>query len=324
MKKLIVSTRFYAETWFQKTFIRYYQAKGACQIRVYCTLEDEALLADMLGDWMQSGLVILLSKPDLRVISYGKDLEISRMIYQETLEAISTQVLQGKSFVLAFPDHDEFISFPADMLQEHYPISFFRSVFFEWYLALDSNAQTYDSEDMLLAAQKGDLRGKMLDVWGDPHYKDYIFSVNPNNFQFYVQAAPTGGFHRLISANAVWIPDDYEVTHVDHLKGMPFEKLKHILFERCLMAGDLEDDWIAFHYHQEFQSLVKDYSNTYQALATFPELQEEAYKRLNSYRPAESTFDNVVVRQNLDCVNFSRPSLFDLKIIRSTLSRNHS
>lgn len=324
MRKLIVSTRFYAETWYQATFIRYYQSKGAFQIRVYCTNEDETLLASILGDWLESGLVTLLPRPGMRILSYGKDLSIAQMIYRETLEAIRGEVLQGQTFILAFPDHDEFISFLPDMFLDRHPISFFRAVFFEWYLALNNREQAFDSEKMLLAAQKGELRGKLLDVWGDPNYKDYIFVVNHDNYKFYSQAVPTGGFHRLIFANAVWIPNDYQVIDVNHLKGMPFEHLKNILFARCVMTRDLEDDWIAFHYHQEFQSLVTGYSSVYQTLATFSELQEDARNKLDAFSPAESKFDHIVMRQNLELAEFSRPSLFNLKIYRNIQGGNKS
>ncbi len=310
MEKLIIATRFFHMDWTQQVFIEYYLEAGAEEIQVFCVPEDETILKEGLHKWISTNQVKLFPNLPSRIHCYLDEWTVTRSVYTHCLSSLKEGIAMGNQYLVAFPDHDEFIEFESlheDKFQRDHLI---RAHFFEWYLSPDQISQEISAREMLHMATAHLLKGKILEMWGDPYYKDYVYRIGADNYQFFLDSYPLGGFHRLIHENKAFVPERSKALNVHHLKGIPDHVRRPILEFRKELAKDYEDDWIAWHFRDEMKKLNEKYAESYEPLKSSEEMVIEVASLVQNYDPSNSVFDQVVVRQNLDLPNFSRPGLF--------------
>jgi len=312
MKKLVIATRFYHRDWYQQAFVNYYLSIGAAEIRIYCKKEDHRAIEQNLASIQSADRICIIPEMKTELRSFVVDWEMCKFIYADTLEAVENRLVGGDTFLVAFPDHDEFLDLNFILRWNAPGGNAFRTVFHEWYLPPSLIRADLSADMMLTMALEGQLKGKVLEMWGDPYYKDYVFAINAENLEFFKESYPLGGFHRLINQNKAWVPEVFDSIWVHHLKGIPDHHRRPILEYRKRISLEEQDDWVSWHFEQEYATLFEPYSHTYQSLETPAALANRRSALIQSFAPKESVFDQVVVRQNLDLDGHSRPSLFDL------------
>jgi hypothetical protein len=310
MKKIIIATRFYHLDWYQEAFINYYLSKGVEEIRIYCKKEDQKIIQKNLWKVNPNKNVHIIPEMQSDLRDFKTDWEMCKFIYADVLETIGKRIGKADNFLLAFPDHDEFIDFNPFLSSAKEGTVLFRTIFHEWYLSPSLLEEDVSAETMLSMAIDHKLKGKVLEMWGDPYYKDYAIAVTAKNIDFFKELFPLSGFHRLIHKKKAWIPEKFACLRVHHLKGIPDLHRQVLLKYRKNLVEEQKDDWICWHYENEYRKLYKDYEQSYKELNLPEPLLNQSLELINGFDSRKSVFDHVVVRQNMDLDGYSRPSLF--------------
>lgn len=298
----VVGTRLYHFLYYQHFFIKYYrEIEKVDTILIFCEEKDKMIISQNLDLSESDEFIVIELIPFNSFTSYQNDKFIADFVYKKLIE-YAEKYIEEEDVLIAFPDEDDFIHIDNSKLQK----GLNRSIFYEWYL--NSEQQNCSLEEFYELVINRGCMGKILEVWKDPFYKDFILLLDKNNFYYFKDANITAGFHRLYTDNKIIYshnPQIYHVTH--HLKGIPLEIIRQKLWYRTQLNQD-KDDWLNIHFEKEYKNIVLNYQQLLLSLKIYNALTKDVNIMIKEVQHKGSFFDNVVTFQNIHNKSGSKPS----------------
>ena len=316
--RLKIATRIFNEEYFIEAFLRYYLDLGADEICIfdgYSTDNSLEIIEQMQNQsqFFKSNIKIICSDKKCRHKGYLQQTKFCNLILRYAIkDFLKTQ----EEVIWIFPDIDEFIRKPesGDIIEylNKSLSDIIRTVFIEWYFPLKLKKIDVKPIQMLEDIKIGKLRGKIMDLWGDPYHKDYIIRLNCQNITNFKNIYTVSGFHRLILNEQILIPPNKEFLIVDHLRGAPINIFSQRVEKNLKLLKNTRDEWSYQHFSQ-LKERINDYDNFYnKSLKTSEEI-EFQLKKIKGFVNSKSYFNNVIMRDNLNNLGVSKPSMHDYK-----------
>jgi len=312
--KLKIATRIFNEEYFIEDFLRYYIELGIEEIHVFdCKSTDKTIqilkrVRNNSTDFKDK-IIIAGSNKNFRHTNYLNQTIFCNYILNY---AINNFLREKEEIVWMFPDVDEFIRKPDIYeLKEYFynnPSEIFRTVFIEWYLPPNALKLYINPKKILYKITPGKIKGRIMDLWGDPYYKDYIFHLTSQNFDKFRTLKTVSGFHRFISNKQVLIPSNKNFLIVDHLRGVPIDITRQRI-EKCLelLSGN-EDEW-SFRHFSGLKTQINDYENFYREYLKSKDEIYNQMKEISTFNNKTSYFNKVIMQDNVIDLGISKPSM---------------
>ena len=313
-----IATRIFNEEHFIEAFLRYYLNLGANEICIfdgYSTDNSLKIIEQMQNQshFFKSNIKIVCSDKKYRHIGYLQQTQFCNLILRYAIkDFLKTQ----EDVIWIFPDVDEFIRKPeSGDIMEYLSKSLsdiIRTVFIEWYFPPKLKKIDIKPIKILENIKTGKLRGKIMELWGDPFHKDYIIRLNSQNIIDFKNLYTVSGFHRLILNEQILIPPNRDFLIVDHLRGVPINIFSQRVEKNLKLLKNKRDEW-SYHHFFQLKERLNDYDNFYnKSLKTSEEI-EFQLKKINEFDNRKSYFNNVIIRDNLNELGVSKPSMHDYK-----------
>ena len=262
--KRILATRMYDFNYFHSLFFEHYANQKFDIVLVFCKNEH----IDIIKTAVNAFPVVLMELPEHKIpYTYNEEKSICNFIYQQTLHYYENNYLKEEATILFADDDEYYIGLDAKTI-----IS--RVVFSEWYLDSSYN-DSFRASDFYNLIQSGYCKGKLLNIWNDPYYKEAIIKVSENNLQFFRECVYSNAFHRITHKNNL-IDIGKETLFAQHLKGIPLTLAKERI-QKSKKAIKNDDDWCSNHYIIEFKNYFTDYDKFYQNLLIKEELEKAVF-----------------------------------------------
>lgn len=285
-----IATRVFNEEQFTNDFIQYYLDLGIDEIHFFDSGSQDRTL-DIIRGWMRKNpaVKLVISGPELRHTNSSIETAVCNHLLRHAMQ--DTLACNRECWWL-FVDIDEFLRPPQPNLKTFLNGSgnqIIRSVFFEWYLSPDQIQQDYSPLQVIAMVQKGYLKGKLLDLLGDPFYKDNTILFTTENINKYSNLRTIAGNHRYLLNDEIIVPPNQPFLVIDHLKGLSMSHM-HTRIEQWLRLLNqqpqktAQDKWTVEHFCQ-IRAQIDDYLHFYnQELLTFAELEAK--------KPEIAQYDN--------------------------------
>ncbi|MBK9483464.1 MAG: hypothetical protein IPO02_16130 [Bacteroidetes bacterium] len=296
MKK-ILATRMYDFNYFHSLFFEHYIKQQSDIVLVFCKIEH----IDIIKKSIKNYPVLLIILPEHKIpYTYYDEKSICNFIYQQTLTFYEENYLQEDATIL-FADDDEFYT----DINTKSIIS--RVVFSEWYL--DSTyTENFGASDFYSLIKSGNCRGKLLNIWNDPYYKEPIIKVSLSNLPFFRECIYSNAFHRVTHKNNL-IEIRKDVFYAQHLKGIPLTLAKERI-QKSIKEIKNDDDWCSNHYIIEFKNYFNDYDKFYQMLLNKNELDITIIEKLQLFVFEESFYEKNILPLDWLDISSNVPSTF--------------
>ncbi|TFF90475.1 MAG: glycosyltransferase [Promethearchaeota archaeon] len=309
MIKLKIGTRIFNEEYLIHDFINHYLKLGADEIHFYDSSSTDKTL-EIIKEISRNNerIIIVESDSNLKHTSYYVQTQICNKILKH---AISNCSEEKESVTWIFPDVDEFLKvdneYDFKTLISTSSEDILRTIFLEWYLPPRLSKTMVNPEMMLDLIESQELKGRILDLWGDPFYKDYIIRLNQRNIKKFAKIQTVAGFHRFILNKRLLIPPNHNYIVVNHLRGVPFKIMKQRT-EKNIKILDDKDEW-SYEHFSVIKNYLKNYASFYKNnLLTHKEIQKKLSLIL-PYDNDNSYFNNVIMKDNLQKLGYSKPSM---------------
>ena len=313
-----IATRIFNEEYFIEAFLRYYLNLGADEICIfdgYSTDNSLKIIKQLQNQshYSKANIKIVCSDKKYRHKGYSQQTQFCNLILRYAIkDFLKTQ----EEVVWIFPDADELIRKPEsgdilDYLSKSLS-DIMRTVFVEWYSPPKLKKIKVEPIQILKNIKTGKLRGKIMELWGDPFHKDYIIRLNPQNIAHLKNIYTVSGFHRLILNEQILIPPNRDFLIVDHLSGVPINIFSQRVEKNLKLLKNNKDEW-SYHHFAQLKERLKDYDSFYyKSLKTSEEI-EFQLKKINEFDNTKSYFNNIIMRDNLNELGVSKPSMHDYK-----------
>lgn len=313
-----IATRIFNEEYFIEAFLRYYLNLGANEICIFdgdSTDNSLKIIEQMQNQshFFKSNINIVCSDKKYRHKGYLQQTQFCNLILRYAIkDFLKTQ----EEVIWIFPDVDEFIRKPesGDIIEylSKSLSDIIRTVFIEWYFSPKLKEIDVKPIQILENIETGKLRGKIMELWGDPFHKDYIIRLNSQNIIDFKNLYTVSGFHRLILNEQILIPPNRDFLIVDHLRGVSINIFSQRVEKNLKLLKDNKDEW-SYHHFSQLKEHLNDYDNFYnKSLKTSEEI-EFQLKKINEFDNTKSYFNNIIMRDNLNELGVSKPSMHDYK-----------
>lgn len=292
-----IATKVFNEEQFIDPFIAYYLNLGIAEIHFFDSGSTDQTIP-LINQWQHQNTQIKLiaSTPSLRHTSYSVETTVCNQVLQH---AIQNTRESGHDCWWLFPDVDEFLRPPRQGLKDFLrdcPYDFVRSIFFEWYRSPDQANIPLPIHQMLDEIRQGKLKGKLLDVFGDPFYKDFVIHFTAQNMQDYRSLRTIAGNHRYLLNDEVVIPANEPFLTFDHLRGLSLNHIqKRVAQGMQLLAEQHQkryDAW-TFDHFSSIKEALSDYSDFYHKLLSHSELEAKKLE-IPEYDNATSMYNTII------------------------------
>jgi len=314
--KLKIATRIFNEEYFIEDFLNFYLNIGVDEIHIFdgkSTDKTIKLIRNLKekSKELRNNIILVSSNKKFRHTSYLKQTIFCNLILHY---AIDNFIKEKEDVIWIFPDVDEFIRKPKNgNIKEYFSQNineFFRTVFIEWYLTPKMIHNHLNPLKFLTRINTNQIKGKIMDLWGDPFYKDYVIHLTNQNIDEFKGLKTISGFHRLILNEQIIIPSNKNFLVVDHLRGVPIDIFKKRI-EKCLnLLENNKDEWSYQHFTQT-KKKFDDYETFYdEDLKSYIEIEREI-KQIYQFDNNNSYFNNVIMQDNINELGVSKPSIHD-------------
>lgn len=309
--KVNIATKVFNEEWYLDFFIRYYLDLGIDEIHFFDSASHDRTL-EIIHEWSkkEQSVKLIITDEELRLSNDRMEILVCNQVLQHAKNRVQ-QTQEDMWWI--FADIDEFLRPPEEGVKAFFKNmshSVVRSVFFEWYLPPEMYEAGTSVKKILQMARKGELKGRLLDVLGDPFYKDFVFFFTPDNINgWYSTLRTILGNHRYFVNEELLIPPNEPFLIFDHVRGTSKAiTMRRIDLNLKLQQEDQiqkrQDHSTALHFRQIKDELI-DYETFYKNLHSFQEL--EAKKRqIPAYDSNTSDFNKIayyyILTQELDHV----------------------
>ncbi len=308
-----IATRVHNEEYFMKTFLDYYLGLEVDEIHIYDSFSTDKT-DKIINTYIKKSKPII--KINLKKDYLHRDyFEQDRLCNEILNYAIADFQESKKETWWIFPDIDEFIRIPNNRkIKDHFlriKDICVRFLFIDWFLSPDlMYKDTITAKKFLDLIYNKKLKGEYLFLWNDPFYKYYAIKLDTGVLSKYNKIKTLSGFHRFIVRNEILYPSDNSILIVDHLRGIPYPKLKLRIDDRKELLKNQSDDWVLEHF-KLVEEKVRQYKEGVldKQLLTFYQL-EKNKNRLTEFSENDSIFDRIITQDFLrDPLDF-RPSKY--------------
>ena len=292
-----IATKVFNEEQFIDTFIQYYLNLGISEIHFFDSGSTDQTVP-LIKQWCHknSNIKLIISSPKLRHTSYSIETAVCNQVLQHTIQ--NTKESNQECWWL-FPDIDEFLNPPREGLDNflsNRPNDFVRCIFFEWYRSPEQANTSISIKQMLDYARQGKLKGRLLNIFGDPFYKDFVIHFTPENIQNYLSLRTIAGNHRYILNDEVIIPANEPFLTFDHLRGLSLEHIEERVKKGIQLLKEQHqkryDAWTYVHFSGIKEDL-HDYIKFYNKLLTHSELEAKKHE-IASYDNSTSIYNTII------------------------------
>ena len=251
-----IATRIFNEEYFIEAFLKYYLNLGVHDICIFDgeSTDKSLKIIERMQDksnLFKSNINIVGSDKSCRHKGYLRQTQFCNLILRYAIEDF---LKNQEETIWIFPDVDEFIRKPkgGDILEylSKNLSDIIRTVFIEWYYPPRMKNIGIKPIQILGDIKTGNLRGKIMDLWGDPFHKDYIIRFNRQNITNFKKLYTISGFHRLILKNKIIIPPNKDFLIVDHLHGLPINIFSQRIEKNLSLLDNKRDEWSYQHFSQ--------------------------------------------------------------------------
>ena len=313
-----IATRIFNEEYFIESFLRYYQNLGANEICIFdgeSTDNSLKIIERMQKKFskLKISIKIVDSDRNYRHKGYLQQTQFCNLILRYAIEDF-LKIQEDTAWF--FPDVDEFIRTPKSgnilgFLSKN-TSDIMRSVFIEWFYPPKMEKIDIKPVKILEDIKADKLRGNVMDLWGDPFQKDYVIKLNHLNITEFKNLYTTSGFHRLILNKQMLIPPNRDFLIVDHLHGVPFNIFSQRVEKNLELLKNKKDEW-SYNHFSHLMNLINDYENFYNNSLKISEEIELQLNKIHEFDNSKSYFNNVIMRDNLNELGVSKPSMHDYK-----------
>lgn len=310
---LKVATRVLDEEYFLDAFLNHYVKHGADEIHIFDSGSSDGTLRTIQSWQSKTDSVKLIQLDDrFRHTSRSQQTFVCNHVLKR---AIRDSSHCNEECWWIFPDVDEFLRSPCGNMKDFLRVcsnDVVRCVFIDWYLPPDLARGNLTAQETLSLMFSGKLRGRMLDLWRDPFYKDYVIRLTPQERQFLKEISTVSGFHRFVLKDRVLVPPNEPHLVVDHLRGVPLNVNLKRIKSRLFLLREQQDDWSLQHF-TKLERQLKDYEMFWNGggLLMFAELERER-RRVKNFDNRKSFFNNVIMSEDLRLPEGSKPSMHEL------------
>ncbi|MFX0133238.1 MAG: glycosyltransferase family 2 protein [Candidatus Hodarchaeota archaeon] len=296
--KIKIATKIYNEEYYIDYFIKYHLESGIDEIHIFDAASDDKSLK-IIKKWQEKTdrVKLIESNIELRLTTDQHETAVCNKIFKH---AVDEQIKNKDDCWWIFPDIDEFINLANDELFTFLSKAkedIIRCVFFEWYVHPEKKDILYPIEKMLEMAQKGELKGRIVYIFTDPFYKDYLVRINQDNFEKFKNVQTYSGNHRFILKSKVIVPPNEPSMIIHHLRGGS----KKIIMERInrrLSILESTNEWGNFTHFNERSEEINNYDSFYKSLYTLDKLLKQKEETIN-YNNKASRYNLFINSQRL-------------------------
>lgn len=312
--KLKIATRIFNEEFFIDDFLKFYLNGGVDEIHFFDGESTDKTI-NLIRNFknksksLNNKVILVCSNKKFRHRSYLKQTLFCNLMLHY---AIRNFIKEKKEVIWIFPDVDEFIRIPEDRNIKEFLIQnlsdFYRTIFIEWYLSPKLINYEIKPLEFLMKINTDKTKGKIMDLWGDPYYKDYIIHLTSQNIKKLKALNTVSGFHRLIIDKQLVIPSNRNYLIIDHLRGIPIQIFNNRI-EKCLnLLENNKDEWSYQHFSQ-IKRIFENYEAFYSKdLNSYVNINTELEK-IEQFDNNKSYFNNVIMQDNLHKLGISKPSM---------------
>jgi len=296
--KINIVTKVLNEMYFLDTFIRYYLDLGVDEIHFFDSQSTDKTL-ETIKNWHKKhpGVQLIRSSKKLLHTSYSKETEVCNLVLRHTMKDYKKR---KEETWWIFADIDEFLRHPAGGLRDFLqttPYDMIRCVFLEWYLPMEIAEERISARKTLDNIYEGKARGRLLDLWGDPFYKDFVLRLSPRTIKDFARFRTIAGNHRYLFNRETVVPRNTPFLIVDHLRGVfidvTFSRIDqglHLLEE----AQRKLTDNMTYEHFREKKKEILDYENFYRTALKTKEEVEALLEDVGSYDNSKSLYNKMI------------------------------
>jgi hypothetical protein len=309
--KIKIAVRVYNEEYFIGHFLNYYLNLGVDEIHIFDCESNDSTIEDIEAIQNRHNEIILVeSNKKFRHFNHWNQTRFCNHMLKYAIQ----KYLEDYSYSWwLFLDVDEFIRIKKSNLKNFFKkLSGYllRSIFLEWYWPPEMEHAHFNFNKILNLVHNGNLKGKILNLWGDPFYKDQIISINENNLNLVRKLKTTSRFHRWILNQNIIYPQNRNIILVDHLRGIPISVAKSRINQNLELMKNEKDDWGYIHFKQLKRNFEK-YQEFYENLDKI-EIINEVLRKVEKYDNSESIYNNTILKDEIEDLGCSKPSHFNM------------
>jgi hypothetical protein len=309
--KIKIAVRVYNEEYFIGHFLNYYLNLGVDEIHIFDCESNDSTIEDIEAIQNRHNEIILVeSNKKFRHFNHLNQTRFCNHMLKYSIQ----KYLEDYSYSWwLFLDVDEFIRIKKSNLKNFFKkLSGYllRSIFLEWYWPPEMEHAHFNFNKILNLVHNGNLKGKILNLWGDPFYKDQIISINENNLNLVRKLKTTSRFHRWILNQNIIYPQNRNIILVDHLRGIPISVAKSRINQNLELMKNEKDDWGYIHFKQLKRNFEK-YQEFYENLDKI-EIINEVLRKVEKYDNSESIYNNTILKDEIEDLGCSKPSHFNM------------
>jgi len=296
--KINLATRVLNEMYFLDTFIQYYLDMGVDEIHFFDSesTDDTAKTIKSRGK-KNPAVKLIRSHKKLRLTSYKKEVEVCNLVLRH---AIDDYKKRKEDIWWLLVDIDEFVQPPPGGLRnflQSAPHDIIRCVFFEWYLPPHLAEKKLSAPEVREKIAKGEAKGKLTDLWGDPFYKDYVLHLSPQTAAEFSRLRIIAGNHRFLLDRETVVPPNTPFLVIDHLRGVDID-VTRARIDKCLLLLEesqqkMQDNWTYEHYIEKKKEIT-DYRNFYENELKTKEELEALLEHVGDYDNSASLYNKMI------------------------------
>jgi hypothetical protein len=298
--KINLVTKVLNEMYFLDTFIRYYLDLGVDEIHFFDSRSTDQTV-ETIKSWQQQNpaVQLIISHKKLRHTSFSKETEACNRVLQHTIKDYKQR---KEETWWIFVDIDEFLRPPAGGLRNFLQASslkMIRCVFFEWYLPLEVAEERISARQTLEKIHRGEARGRLIDLWGDPFYKDFVLRLSPGTIEEFAQFRTIAGNHRYLLKGETVVPQNTPFFIVDHLRGVAIDVTRSRINKGLLLLEEAQqkmyDNWTYEHF-KEKKKEITDYQGFYESVLKTKEELESLLEDVGNYENSQSLYNKMIYK----------------------------
>ncbi|MCU0285169.1 MAG: glycosyltransferase family 2 protein [Acidobacteria bacterium] len=298
--KINIVTKVLNEMYFLDTFIRYYLDLGVDEIHFFDSESTDKTI-ETIKNWHKKhkGIQLIKSSKKLLHTSYSKETEVCNLVLQHT---INDYKKNKEETWWIFADIDEFLRPPAGGLRnflQNIPAAnnMIRCVFLEWYLPMEIAEQRISVRQVLEYIKEGKARGRLIDLWGDPFYKDYVLRFSPQTITNFAQFRTIAGNHRYLFKGETVVPQNSPFLIVDHLRGVFIDVTFSRINQGLLLLEEAQrklSDNMTYEHFKEKKKEVVNYEEFYRTALKSKEEVELLPDDAGAYDNSKSLYNKMI------------------------------
>ncbi len=296
--KINIVTKVLNEMYFLDTFIRYYLDLGVDEIHFFDSQSTDKTV-ETIKAWHKKNPAVQLIRSSKKLLhtSYSKETGVCNLVFRHTI----THYRKKKEETWwIFADIDEFLRPPAGGLRDFLqttPYNMIRCVFLEWYLPMEIAEERISARQTLEKINEGKARGRLINLWGDPFYKDFVLRLSPQTIGEFSQFRTIAGNHRYLLNGETVIPQNIPFLIVDHLRGVFIDVTYSRIDQGLLLLEETQrkmTDNMTYEHFREKKKEILDYENFYRTALKTKEEVEALLQDVGSYDNIKSLYNKMI------------------------------